>query len=346
MLRFHPLINRLPPDLTAGMITEDEYKNRLITAVKKEVKQVMEESVTRKFVHEESGSVTSLCGAVEACLSQGNKLTNSLKTSKQKCDLGLRRRALGLFKTSSTTALLHKIAKHSPEAAIISKRVLETECKDPDRRSSSSSESLTKPTLRKNMSLNSNSTSPKYLWIRLALFEKQLAKIIDYLVSNAEKYYNSDALVADPDYGSILSSLLVGPCALDYSRTKTLDHFWTDPPADELVQMIRIYGYPSTPPSVRKSNIRRPLNTSSEDSITSRSQTQSLAKDYVQSIHQNPKATLLFGKNNVLVLPVNSEVSEPMPGYLSLHQMASGLTIKWTPNQLMNGFGEEVQDKK
>lgn len=33
----------------------------------------MEESVTRKFVHEESGSVTSLCGAVEACLSQGTK---------------------------------------------------------------------------------------------------------------------------------------------------------------------------------------------------------------------------------------------------------------------------------
>lgn len=33
----------------------------------------MEESVTRKFVHEESGSVTSLCGAVEACLSQGER---------------------------------------------------------------------------------------------------------------------------------------------------------------------------------------------------------------------------------------------------------------------------------
>lgn len=53
------------------MIAENDFKNKLITAVKKEVKQVMEESVTRKFVHEESGSVTSLCGAVEACLSQG-----------------------------------------------------------------------------------------------------------------------------------------------------------------------------------------------------------------------------------------------------------------------------------
>lgn len=147
---------------------------------------------------------------------------------------GLRRRALGLFKTSSTTALLHKIAKHSKEAALISKRVQEIENADPNRRSSSSSESMTKPTLKKNASLPANPL-PKYLWIRLALFEKQLAKIIDYLVSNANKYYDKDALVADPDYGSILSSLLVGPCALDYSRTKTPDHFWTDPPADELV---------------------------------------------------------------------------------------------------------------
>jgi hypothetical protein len=29
-----------------------------------------------------------------------------------------------------------------------------------------------------------------------------------------------------------------------------------------------------------------------------------------------------------------------MPGYLSLHQSASTLTIKWTPNQLMNGYNE------
>lgn len=201
------------------MYVEKDYKEKLIAAVKKEVKQVMEESVTRKFVHEESGSVTSLCGAVEACLSQG-----------------LRRRALGLFKTSSTTALLHKIAKHSPEAANISKKVQEIENVDPNRRSSSSSDSLTKPTLKKNASLQTNNPLPKYLWIRLALFDKQLAKIIDYLVSNANKYYDKDALVADPDYGSILSSLLVGPCALDYSRTKSQDHYWTDPPADELVK--------------------------------------------------------------------------------------------------------------
>ncbi|CAG9857477.1 unnamed protein product [Phyllotreta striolata] len=308
---------------------DKDYKERLIATVKKEVKQVMEESVTRKFVHEESGIVTSLCGAVEACLSQG-----------------LRRRALGLFKTSSTTALLHKIAKHCPEAGAISKRVEEIENCDPNRRSSSSSDSVTKPALKKNQSLPANPL-PKYLWIRLALFDKHLAKIIDYLVSNASKYYDKDALVADAEYGTILSSLMMGPCALDYTKMRNQDHYWTDPPADELVQRHRISSGHSTPPSVRRPilNFRRSLNTSSEDSHSNRSSAQQIAKDYVETLHQNSKATLLFGKNNVLVLPVNSDLSKPIPGYLSLHQMAQGLAIKWTPNQLMNGFVDESQDK-
>lgn len=54
--------------------------------------------------------------AVEACLSQG-----------------LRRRALGLFKTSSTTALLHKMAKNFEPALVISQKVQEMENSDPNR---------------------------------------------------------------------------------------------------------------------------------------------------------------------------------------------------------------------
>lgn len=131
------------------------------------------------------------------------------------------------------------MAKHCPEAAIISQRVQECENADPNRRSSSSGDSISKPTLKKGGSLqNLGISGVKYLWIRLALFDKHLAKIIDHLVTHANRYYDKDALVADPDYGSILSSLLVGPCALDFSRTKTPDHFWTDPPADELVSFL------------------------------------------------------------------------------------------------------------
>lgn len=182
------------------------------------------------------------------------------------------------------------------------------------------------------------------------MYEKKLARIIDHLVTNANRYYEKDSLVADPDYGSILSSLLVGPCALEYSRSKTPDHFWTDPPADELVQRHRISSGHPTPPTCRRPilNFKRSLHTSSEDGSTGSYKTSSsvtAAKDYVESLHQNSRATLLYGKNNVLVLP--KDVGEPMPGYLSLHQTIQSLTIKWTPNQLMNGYTEaEGTDKR
>ena len=82
----------------------------------------MEEAVMKKCVHEENCSVTTLCGnwiessiielicddlgAVEACLLHG-----------------LKRRAVGLFKTSTTMALLQKIAKTCPSAAEVVKLV-------------------------------------------------------------------------------------------------------------------------------------------------------------------------------------------------------------------------------
>ncbi|ALC48612.1 CG32506 [Drosophila busckii] len=333
----------------------DDFKERLIASVKKEVKQLMEEAVTKKYVHEESSSVTSLCAAVEACLSQG-----------------LRRRALGLFKTSSTTALLHKIAKTCPEAEHISKLVQEIESCDPNKRSSSSSDSFNRPPMLKkgsNSSMCSTSVaagvcssmsstvgatvstsnssmslaSMKYLWIRLALYEKRLTKIIEYLVCNAQSYYDRDALVADADYGSILSSLLVGPCALEFTRAKTADHYWTDPHADELVQRHRISCRRSSSTCTRPPiiNFKRSLNTSSDEASNGSFKSiasATVAKDYVESLHQNAKATLLYGKNNVHVQP--KDVAELMPGYLSLHQNIQTLTIKWTPNQLMNGYNE------
>ena len=44
-----------------------------------------------------------------------------------------------------------------------------------------------------------------------------------------------------PDYYSCFG-FLVGPCALDYTRVKTADNYWTDPPAEELLQRHRIQG--------------------------------------------------------------------------------------------------------
>ncbi|XP_075156542.1 trabuco [Haematobia irritans] len=304
----------------------------------------MEEAVTKKYVHEESTTVTQLCAAVEACLSQG-----------------LRRRALGLFKTSSTTALLHKIAKTCPDAEHISKMVQDIEAQDPSKRSSSSSESFNRPPMLKKSSSSSVTSamsascstntlaSMKYLWIRLALYEKRLVKIIEYLVDNASSYYDRDSLVADSDYGCILSSLLVGPCALEFTKTKTADHYWTDPHADELVQRHRISaGRRSSSVSSRTPiiNFKRSLNTSTDEGNAGTFKSMAsctAAKDYVESLHQNSRATLLYGKNNVQVLP--KDCSEPMLGYLSLHQHIQTLTIKWTPNQLMNGYQEAEEDE-
>lgn len=47
-----------------------------------------------------------------------------------------------------------------------------------------------------------------------------------------------------------------------------------------------------------------------------------------------------FHKPFLLCTILQKDVNEPMPGYLSLHQTVQFLTIKWTPNQLMNGYQE------
>lgn len=277
----------------------------------------MEEAVTRKFVHEESSIVTSLCGAVEACLQHG-----------------LRKRALGLFKNSTTTALLQKVSKSFEPAAAVIKALDEME---------KTAENARKPQDSAISSAFLRRYNAKYLWIRLALFDKQLAKIIDYLVQNSTKYYEKEAILSDPVEGAILASLLVGPCALEYTRMKTPDHYWTDPPADELLQRHRIHsigGYhiPSHSESPKRPGLQMHKTTSSSIEECPRSLS-FIAKDYVESLHQNSKSTLLYGKNNVIVQP--KEDVEPLAGYLSLHQGPDGLTVKWTPNQLMNGACEE-----
>lgn len=43
---------------------------------------------------------------------------------------------------------------------------------------------------------------------------------------------------------------------------------------------------------------------------------------------------------------IQKEDVESLAGYLSLHQSAMGLTIMWTPNQLMNGCCEEESEEK
>uniref|UniRef100_A0A8B9M8I9 Small G protein signaling modulator 1 n=1 Tax=Accipiter nisus TaxID=211598 RepID=A0A8B9M8I9_9AVES len=286
----------------------------LIDTSVQQVKQIMEEAVTRKFVHEDSSHIISFCAAVEACVLYG-----------------LKRRAAGFLRSNKIAALFMKVGKSFPLAEELCKKVQDLEQLIENARNQVQGipENVRKMPKLPNLSPQ----AIKHLWIRTALFEKVLDKIVHYLVENSSKYYEKEALLMDPVDGPILASLLVGPCALEYTKMKTADHFWTDPSADELVQRHRIHSSHCRQDSPTKRPalcIQKRHSSGSMDDRPSLS-----ARDYVESLHQNSRATLLYGKNNVLVQPRDD--MEAIPGYLSLHQTADIMALKWTPNQLMNG---------
>jgi hypothetical protein len=83
---------------------------------------MVEEAVMRKCIHEENCSVTTLCGKLSSFHLRFT--SNNYSGAVETCLLhGLKRRAVGLFKTSTTMALLQKIAKTCPSAAEVVKMV-------------------------------------------------------------------------------------------------------------------------------------------------------------------------------------------------------------------------------
>ncbi|XP_056874308.1 small G protein signaling modulator 1 [Takifugu flavidus] len=302
-------------------VTETETRQKLLRNVKKEVKQIMEEAVTRKFVHADSSHIISFCAVVEACVLHG-----------------LKRRIAGLLCSNKVAALFMKVAKSFTPAEELCRKVQELEQLIEN---SKHNNSLNNERFRQSKLANLPPQAMKHLWIRTALMEKLLDKIVLYLVENSSAFYEKEAMLMDPVDGPILASLLVGPCALEYTKVKTADHFWTDPSADELVQRHRIHSghCRQDSPSRRPALIQKRQSSGSMDD-----RPLMWAKEYVESLHQNSRAALLFGKNNVLVQPRDD--MEAIPGYLSLHQTADLMTLKWTPNQLMNGNVGELDSEK
>uniref|UniRef100_A0AAQ5ZRC3 Small G protein signaling modulator 2 n=1 Tax=Amphiprion ocellaris TaxID=80972 RepID=A0AAQ5ZRC3_AMPOC len=266
----------------------------------------MEEAVTKKFVHEDSSHIIALCTAIEACLGHL-----------------LKRRAAGFLRSDKIAALFTKVGKVYDTAGEVCRKVQEQLQQQKTVRSL--------PMILCPLSAQ----AIKHIWVRTALFEKVLDKIVQYIVDNSSKYYEREALMHDSVFGPILAALLVGPCALEYTKLKTSDHFWTDPSANELVQRHRIHG------AHRGQDVsagRRPaLGIRKRQSSGSMSEDRfaASAREYVESLHQNSRTHLLYGKNNVLVQPKKD--MEVLRGYLSLHQAGDNLTLKWTPNQLING---------
>uniref|UniRef100_A0A8D0AG40 Small G protein signaling modulator 1b n=1 Tax=Sander lucioperca TaxID=283035 RepID=A0A8D0AG40_SANLU len=282
----------------------------------------MEEAVTRKFVHADSSHIISFCAVVEACMLHG-----------------LKRRIAGLLCSNKVAALFMKAAKTFSPAEELCHKVQELE--QLIEISKQNNSSLSNDRSRQSKLAYIPPQALKHLWIRTALMEKLLDKIILYLVENSSAFYEKEAMLMDPVDGPILASLLVGPCALEYTKVKTADHFWTDPSADELVQRHRIHSghCRQDSPSRRPALIQKRQSSGSMDD-----RPLMWVRDYVESLHQNSRATLLFGKNNVLVQPRDD--MEAIPGYLSLHQTADLMTLKWTPNQLMNGNVGELDSEK
>ena len=78
---------------------------------------------------------------------------------------------------------------------------------------------------------------------------------------------------------------------------KTPDTSWSDPPADELVMRHRIYGGTATS-STSQLNKPQLFFSCGGETISSVPQ---LAREHVDSLHQNAHSSLVFGKNNVVI---------------------------------------------
>ncbi|KAF7240703.1 Small G protein signaling modulator 1 [Varanus komodoensis] len=138
----------------------------LLTGTILQVKQIMEEAVTRKFVHEDSSHIISFCAAVEACVLHG-----------------LKRRAAGFLRSNKIAALFVKVAKSFPPAEELCRRVqsLEQLIESGRNQGGGATESTRKAQKLPNLSPQ----AIKHLWIRTALFEKVLDKLVHYLVENS-----------------------------------------------------------------------------------------------------------------------------------------------------------------
>lgn len=167
-----------------------------------------------------------------------------------------------MFKTSSSTALIQKVAKSCFCAQEVLDLVDEEEKRQSDKQQQQRKQSLA--TSGNPQDSNDNKITPtagrqatrsppvtqvasnlvvhkRNRWIKCALIEKKLVTIVEYLAANASKYYESDALMSNFLSAQILCSLLVGPCALEFSRSKTNDYYqFEEPSADELLKRHKL----------------------------------------------------------------------------------------------------------
>ncbi|EJW87907.1 hypothetical protein WUBG_01179 [Wuchereria bancrofti] len=120
------------------------------------------------------------------------------------------------------------------------------------------------------------------------------------------RYYEKNSLILDAAKGGVVAALLVGPCAIDYTMMDHQCDPYEEPLAGELVERHRsIHSCSATPPTPKRPPLtvmkRGSSIVTSVDSCSSPMCT--FGRDYVYSLHQNVKASLLYasGRDEIRV---------------------------------------------
>ena len=64
------------------------------------------------------------------------------------------------------------------------------------------------PKVERQRIIDINRNKVSHFWIEVALLENKLLIILQYLISNASKYYENESIISDAEYSAILVSLL------------------------------------------------------------------------------------------------------------------------------------------
>ncbi|KHJ43799.1 hypothetical protein D918_05851 [Trichuris suis] len=137
--------------------------------------------------------------------------------------------------------------------------------------------------------------------------------------------------------GNMVAGLLVGPCALEYTKEALLDedNRFNGFTISELLQRNQFRSTKSAGNGTRSPNLSLTARRASSLNIDVVNTCKTFVHEHFMSLHESPKSHLLYGKSNIAVCSANSKSS--IMGYLSLHQLERGnLRLRWAPNELVH----------
>lgn len=282
-------------------------RERLLSRLKKEIKLLMEESVTKKIIHEDSSTIASLCIVLEQCLIHGYK-----------------KPTVSLSSLPISMNVLTCLAKHDE----IAEKTLKHASSNFSYRKANSSDNLS--ARFKSKSLVGH--TPRYNWIRISLIERSIVDLVKSLMVHCLKLYQEESLIRNYVTGHLFVDLLSGLSALDYTKTKTPDHFWSDPPAEELIERRAAKGDQRRHQKHPNSSLTV-CTPSALHYVTDNDPSSCHARNLVQSLYQSSSSALLFGKNNVTVQKPEGDYQT---GYLALHQSGKNFFMKWMSKRFVD----------